>query len=213
MRTTSASQINPILKLVLEIGPLAAFFLTFNFGEEILDNPLMFSGLEMITGQAALEGKSGPLFVATASFMIAIAISLTVSYVLTRTLPRMALVTAAFVAVFGGLTLWLANDLFIKIKPTLVNCTFALILVIGLIRGRSYLKDLMHDAMPLTDEGWMIFTRRWAYFFLFLALVNEFAWRSLDDADWVTFKTFSGPALTFLFVGLHFPFLQRHTIE
>ena len=88
MTTTEKQEINPVLKLLLEIGPLAVFFLTFRYGEEILANPMLFSGLEMVTGAEALRGQSGPVFVATACFMVAIAISLTVSWLMTRSLPK-----------------------------------------------------------------------------------------------------------------------------
>lgn len=207
------TQTNPILKLLLEVGPIAVFFLTFRYGEEILANPTLFSGLEMATGADALRGQSGPVFVATASFMVAIAISLSVSWSLTRSLPKMAVVTGIVVAVFGGLTLWLQDETFIKMKPTIVNGIFALVLGFGLLQGRSYLKYLMGDAMPLTDEGWMIFTRRWVMFFVFLAIVNEAVWRTQTTEFWVGFKTFGNLPLTLAFVAFHWPFLQRHSVE
>src|SRR5690625_7743330 len=92
---------------------------------------------------------------------------------MTRALPRMAVVTAIVVAIFGGLTLWLQDDTFIKMKPTIVNVIFALILGFGLLQGRSYLRYLMGETMPLTDRGWLLFTRNWALFFLACAIANE----------------------------------------
>ncbi|MEM7057366.1 MAG: septation protein A [Pseudomonadota bacterium] len=213
MTTTDKQEINPVLKLLLEIGPLAVFFLTFRYGEDILANPMLFSGLEMATGSDALRGQSGPVFVATASFMVAIAVSLTASWFLTRSLPKMAVVTAFVVVIFGGLTLWLQDETFIKMKPTIVNGIFALILGFGLLQGRSYLKYLMGDALPLTDQGWMIFTGRWVMFFIFLAILNEIVWRTQTTEDWVTFKTFANLPLTLAFVAFHWPFLQRHSTE
>ncbi|MEM7188047.1 MAG: septation protein A [Pseudomonadota bacterium] len=213
MTATSKEQINPFLKLVLEIGPLAVFFLTFQYGEEILANPTAFSWLEMATGADALRGQSGPVFVATTFFMVAIAISLSVSWWLTRSLPKMAVVTGIVVAVFGGLTLWLQDETFIKMKPTIVNCIFALILGFGLLQGRSYLKYLMGDALPLSDRGWMIFTGRWVLFFIFLAALNEAVWRTQTTETWVSFKTFANLPLTLAFVAFHWPFLQRHAVE
>ncbi|MEM6934195.1 MAG: septation protein A [Pseudomonadota bacterium] len=206
-------EINPVLKILLEIGPLAVFFGAFTYGEEILSHPVVFGGMEMATGPAALEGKNGPIFVATALFMVAIALSLSVSWWLTRSLPKMAVVTAVVVTVFGGLTLWLQDDTFIKMKPTIVNGIFAVTLFVGLTQGRSYLKYLMGDSMPLTDEGWIIFTKRWVGFFLFMALLNEAIWRTQSTEFWVTFKTFGNLPLTLLFMVSQYPLLRRHMLE
>ncbi|MEM7213312.1 MAG: septation protein A [Pseudomonadota bacterium] len=160
-----------------------------------------------------MASEQGPILVATAMFMVAIAISLLVSWSLTRTLPKMAVVTAIVVAVFGGLTLWLQDETFIKMKPTIVNGTFALILGFGLLQGKSYLKMLIGETMPLTDEGWMIFTRRWVGFFIFLGLVNEIVWRTQTTEFWVSFKTFANLPMTFIFLACQWPLLQKHGIE
>jgi intracellular septation protein len=180
--------VNPLLKLLLEIGPLGVFFGSFRYGRELLEYPAVAGLIEPITGSDALVGVSGPLFVATVFFMIAIALSLSVSWVLTRHLPRMALVTAIVVACFGGLTLWLQDETFIKMKPTIVNGIFALILGFGLLQGRSYLKDLMRETLPMNDAGWMIFTQRWIMFFVCMAALNEVVWRSQTTEFWVSFK-------------------------
>ncbi|GMG80912.1 septation protein A [Paralimibaculum aggregatum] len=209
----SSQTINPWLKLALEIGPLAVFFLSFRYGAEILAMPGVAEALAVITGPKVLAGQTGPLFVATATFMVAIAVSLTVSWVATRRLPRMAVVTGIVVAVFGTLTLVLQDETFIKMKPTVVNGLFALILGFGLLQGRSYLKYLLGETMPLDDRGWMIFTWRWAGFFVLLAVLNEVIWRTQSDAFWVSFKTFGNLPLTILFMALQFPLLKRHMIE
>jgi intracellular septation protein A len=125
----------------------------------------------------------------------------------------MAVVTAVVVAVFGGLTLWLQDETFIKMKPTIVNAVFAAILGFGLLQGRSYLRYLMGEAMPLTDRGWMIFTQRWVMFFVICAVLNEIVWRTQTTEFWVSFKTFFYLPLTFAFVALHWSFLQRHAVE
>jgi intracellular septation protein len=209
----TVKNLNPLLKLVLEIGPLGVFFLTFRFGRELLGIPAVSGLLEPLTGPAALAGPSGPLFVATAFFMVAIAVSLSASWHLTRHLPRMAVVTGIVVAIFGGLTLWLQDETFIKMKPTIVNSVFAVILGFGVARGRSYLKYLMGSAMPMDDAGWMIFTRRWVLFFVFMAALNEVIWRSQTTEFWVTFKTFGSLPLTFVFLALQWPLLKRHMVE
>jgi intracellular septation protein len=209
----TTKNLNPLLKLVLEIGPLGVFFLTFRYGRDLLSIPAVSSLLERATGPEALAGQSGPLFVATAFFMVAIAVSLSASWHLTRHLPRMAVVTGIVVAIFGGLTLWLQDETFIKMKPTIVNSVFAVILGFGVMRGRSYLKYLMGSTLPLDDEGWMIFTRRWVVFFLCMAALNELIWRTQSTEDWVAFKTFGSLPLTFAFLALQWPLLKRHMVE
>ena len=209
----TTKNLNPLLKLLLEIGPLGAFFLSFRFGRELLDIPAVYGLLETVIGAEALAGPSAPLFVATAFFMVAIAVSLSASWHLTRHLPRMAVVTGIVVAVFGGLTLWLQDETFIKMKPTIVNSIFAVILGFGVVKGRSYLKYLMGSTLPLDDAGWMIFTRRWVMFFIFMAALNELIWRTQTTEDWVAFKTFGSLPLTFVFLALQWPLLKRHMVE
>lgn len=204
---------NPLLKFALEIGPLAIFFICFRYGEALLAHPSVADGMALVAGPAAVAGEQAAVLLATAAFMVAIAASLAVSWWMTRAVPRMAVVTAVVVAVFGGLTLWLQDATFIKMKPTIVNAVFALILGVGLLRGRSYLSYLMGDAMPLTQRGWMIFTRNWVLFFATCAVVNEIVWRTQSTEFWVGFKTFFYMPLTFLFIAFHIPFLQRHSTE
>jgi intracellular septation protein len=209
----TTKNVNPLLKLVLEIGPLAVFFLTFRYGRELLEFPAVSNLLESAVGSEALAGPSGPLFVATVFFMVAIVTALSVSWWLTRHLPRMAVVTGIVVAIFGGLTLWLQDETFIKMKPTIVNGVFATILGFGLVKGRSYLKYLMGETMPMDNEGWMIFTQRWVMFFIFMAALNEIVWRSQTTEFWVAFKTFGSLPLTFVFLALQWPLLKRHMLE
>ena len=209
----TARPLNPLLKLVLEIGPLLLFFISFRQGRTMLDLPAVNGLLAPLTGEAALAGDSGPLFLATAVFMVAILVSLAVSWRLTGRLPRMALMTAAVVALFGGLTLWLQDETFIKMKPTIVNALFALVLGAGLARGRLWLRDLMEGAMPLDEAGWRIFTRRWVGFFVAMAVLNEIVWRTQTTDTWVAVKTFGYLPLTFLFLAFQWPLLRRHAVE
>ena len=210
MSATRPEKLNPALKSVLEIGPLAVFFVAYRFGGDLLAHDIVRAPLVALTGPAALASESGPLYVATLAFMATITVTLSISWALTRHLPRMALVTAAVVAVFGGLTIWLQDETFIKMKPTIVNGIFGATLAVGLLQGRSYLKYLMGEAVPLDDAGWMIFTRRWVAFFAFMACLNEVVWRTQTTDFWVTFKTFSGVPLTLLFLASQVPLLQRH---
>ncbi len=190
---------SPWLKLALEIGPLAVFFGAFQWFK---DAPVTVGGVEY---QAVV--------IATAFFAPAILISLGVSWALERRVPRMAAVTAVVVIVFGGLTLALNDDTFIKMKPTIVNGLFALGLGIGLVQGRSYLKVLMGEALPMSDAGWMIFTRRWALFFVALAVLNEAIWRTQTTDFWVSFKTFGNLPLTLGFMATQYPLLKRHALD
>ena len=179
-------KVNPALKLALELGPLAVFF--------------------------AANAARG-IFVATAAFMIATVIALGLSYALTRTVPIMPLVTAVFVLVFGGLTLVLANDLFIKLKPTIVNLTFAAILFVGLKTGRLFIKLVLESALQLTERGWIVLTRAWIGFFILLAALNEIVWRSTSTNTWVTFKVFGIVPLTLLFSMAMVPVVMRHSVQ
>ena len=192
----SERSLNPILKLVLELGPVAIFFLTYRAYAE--DTVTIFG-----------RDYQG-VVLATIVFVPAILISLAVSWVLTRDLPKMAVVTAVVVVIFGGLTIWLNDATFIKMKPTIVNLIFAGILGWGIMRGRSYLKYLMGELLPMTDEGWMIFTKRWAMFFFFMAVLNEVIWRTQTESFWVNFKTFGSPIITFAFMMSQTGLLKRH---
>lgn len=182
---TQTPKINPILKLVLEIGPLAAFFFA--------------------------NAKLG-IFWATGTFMVAITISIVANWLLERRVPKLPLVTGIFVLVFGGLTLYLQDELFIKLKPTIVNALFAVILLGGLAFGRSFLKSILGQMFAMTDKGWRILTVRWALFFVFLALANEFAWRSFSTDDWVSFKVFFNLPVTVVFSISQLPTMNRHRL-
>ncbi|MEM7745534.1 MAG: septation protein A [Pseudomonadota bacterium] len=211
--TEQSHQPNPFIKLALEIGPLAVFFLSFRYGEDLLANPGIFNALSALTGPEILLSQTGPIMLATALFMVAIAVSLGASWWMHRELPRMAVVTGVMVALFGGLTLWLQDETFIKMKPTIVNSIFAVILGFGLLQGKSYLKMLLGQALPLTDRGWLIFTQRWVGFFIFLAILNEVIWRTQSTDFWVSFKTFANLPLTLGFMACQWPLLQRHSSE
>ncbi len=211
--TQPPAQPRPLVKLALEFGPLLVFFGTFNYGRELLGISAIHGLLAPVTGAAALAGQGGPILLATAAFMAAIAVAMGASWALTRHVPRMMLFTAVIVAVFGGLTLLLRDATFIKMKPTIVSLVFAAILGFGLLRGRSYLKDLMGETMPLDGTGWLIFTRRWVVFFACMAALNELIWRTQATEIWVAFKTFGFLPLTFLFVLSQWPLLKRHAVE
>jgi len=194
-------EMNPLLKFALELGPLLVFFFANARGEQIAD------------AFPVLQELGGPLFVATALFMAAMAISLSVSWAITRTLPIMPLVSGAVVLVFGTLTLWLQDETFIKMKPTIVNGLFAGVLLGGLVFGKSLLGYVFDQAFKLDAEGWRKLTLRWGLFFVFLAILNEVIWRSFSTDFWVAFKVWGTMPITILFMMTQFPLIKRHATE
>lgn len=174
---------NAFVKLALDLGPLIVFFVV-----------------------NSLHG----IFPATAAFMAAIGASLAISWVINREIAPMPLITAVFVLIFGGLTLYLDNELFIKLKPTIVNLLFAAILFGGLAVRRPLLRPLLHSVLRLEDQGWRILTFRWALFFVFLAMINEVVWRGFSTDFWVSFKLFGVMPMTVLFGMAQMGLLKRY---
>ena len=130
------------------------------------------------------------LFVATGAFMVAIVAAMIASYVVTRHVPMMAIVTAVMVLVFGTLTLVLHDETFIKVKPTIIYGLFAAILGGGLLFGRSFIAIMFDQMFNLTPKGWRVLTLRWALFFFAMAVLNEIIWRTQTTDFWVGFKVF-----------------------
>ncbi len=176
-------QLHPLLKLALELGPLGLFFY-FN--------------------------QSAGIFTATGIFVVATLVALAIHYALVRKLPMMPLVSGVVVVVFGGLTLFLQDELFIKLKPTIVNTLFGAILLGGLWFRKSLLTVVLDSVFHLTDEGWRKLTFRWGLFFLFLALVNEVVWRTQTTDFWVSFKVFGIMPITLAFALAQTPLIMRH---
>ena len=161
----------------------------------------------------ALElGPLGIFFFATAAFMVATIVSLSVSYAMVRRLPIMPLISGALVLVFGGLTLLLQDELFIKLKPTVINLMFAAVLLGGLAFGKPLLGYVFDEVVKLDAEGWRKLTLRWGLFFVVLAVLNEVMWRSFSTDTWVTFKVFGVMPLTLVFAFSQVPLMQRHAL-
>jgi intracellular septation protein len=184
--TPTKPQLNPFLKLALDFGPLVLFF---------------------------YANSHYDIFVATGTFMVAVLVALAISYVLTRHLPIMPVVTAVIVVVFGGLTLFLHDATFIKVKPTIIYALFGAVLLGGLLFGKPLLGSVLDSMFQLTDEGWRKLTLRWALFFFVLAILNEIVWRNTSTNVWVDFKVFGVTPLTFLFGALQVPLLKKYAVE
>jgi intracellular septation protein len=184
--TSKKKKLNPVLKLALDIGPLILFF--------------------------AANAKFG-IYAATGTFMAAVLIALAVSYVLTKHVAVMPLVTAVIVLVFGGLTLVLHDDLFIKLKPTIIYVLFGGTLVGGLAFNKPLLGMVFDSVFQLREEGWRKLTWRWALFFFALAVLNEIVWRTQTTDFWVSFKLFGVVPLTFLFAALQVPLLTKYSVD
>jgi intracellular septation protein len=180
------TQPHPLFKLATELGPLLVFF--------------------------AVNAKFH-LFAATGAFMVAIIAAMVASYVVTRHVPVMALVTGIVVLVFGTLTLVLHDETFIKVKPTIIYGLFATMLGGGLLFGRSFIAIMFDQMFNLTPRGWRLLTARWALFFLAMAMLNEVIWRSQSTDVWVAFKAFGVIPLTMGFAITQMPLIKRYHLE
>ena len=200
------AQLNPSLKLALDIGPLLLFFVANS-------KPALFAPIVaplLPTGITA--GEHGGIFVATAVFMTTIVIALVISYALTRHLPIMPLITALIVLIFGSLTLLLQDEVFIKLKPTIIYLLFGGVLLGGLAFGKPLLGIVFDSVFHLSEEGWRKLTLRWAAFFFALAALNEIVWRTQTTDFWVGFKVFGVLPLTFLFAAAQFPLMSKYAV-
>lgn len=192
-------KINSTLKFVLELGPVALFFIAYT---------------RMKDQQFELLGQSYEGFiVATALFIPVLLASTGILWWLTGKLSKMQLVTAVLVVIFGGLSVWFNDERFFKMKPTIIYLLFGGLLGFGLLRGQSYLRYVMEEALPMHHEGWMKLTQRLCAFFFGLALLNEVVWRTMSTDAWVNFKTFGLTIGVFLFFVLQTPLLNKYGLD
>ena len=186
-------------KTILEFGPILIFFLAYRYAPI----PPEFDG------DKGLE----QIIFATKIFIPVIFLSLVIGWFQTKEIAKMPLFSAIIILIFGGLTIWLRDETFIKMKPTILYLIFASILGLGLFRGRSYLETLMGSALPMSEIGWIIITRRFTIFFIFLAMLNECVWRLFSTDFWVSFKTFGLPALVLVFFFSQARIIQKYGNE
>ena len=198
---------SPMLKLTLELGPLLLFF----FANA---RPKLFAPLvELVLPTHLLAGANAGLFTATAVLIPAVLAALVASYLRTKHLPVMPLVTAVLVVIFGALTLYLQDPSFIKMKPTILYLAFGLALFGGILFDKPLLPIVLDNAIALSDRGWRILTWRWAIFFFMLAAANELVWRTQSTDTWVFFKFPGTVAIIFLFTMAQVPLMLRHEIK
>jgi intracellular septation protein len=175
-----------ISKILVDIGPLAVFFIFYI--------------------RSDLQSAILPLMIATV-------IAVLFSYIVEKKIPIMPTVGAAIILVFGGLTLYFNNEVFFKMKPTIINLLFAAILYIGEITKKPLLKYLLGATLKLQEKGWAILTKRWIGFFIALAILNEIIWRTQSTDLWVNFKVFGILPITFIFTMAQFSLIKKYQIE
>ena len=190
----------PFSKLILEMGPLIIFFICY-YNAPIPEN--LKNDLD--------EANLFKIIFATKIFVPAILVALFIGWFQTKQIAKMPLITAILVVVFGGLTIWLNNPIFIKMKPTLIYLIFSAILGYGLLKKKIYLKILMGPAIPMNEEGWLILSKRFVGFFVLLAFTNEIIWRFFSQDFWVNFKTFGLPILLIFFMALQFNLFNKYS--
>ena len=190
-------KINPIIKIILEIGPIIMFFLVYG---KIKDKVFQIAGIEY-------QG----FIIATGLFIPVLLLSILLLWLITGRIARMQIVTAILVVLFGGLTIWFNDDRFFKMKPTIIYLIFGGLLVLGLVRGKSYLEYVMEDMLPMEQKGWIILTTRVSIFFFALAITNEIIWRNMSTTSWVNFKTFGLTGALFLFFVGQTALIKKYT--
>jgi intracellular septation protein len=198
-KMTEKREINPLLKTALEFGPVLIFFAAYL---RYKDDVFTVWGTEY----------SGFILI-TAAFVPLLIVATGTLWALTGKLSRMQVATVILVTLFGGLSVWLNDERFFKMKPTAIYLLFGGLLAFGLVRGQSYLKYVMEETMPLQDAGWMILTKRLMFCFFGLALANELIWRFASTETWVYFKTFGLTAAVFVFFMAQSKLFQTYALE
>ena len=177
------------LKFLTDFGPLVIFFYYY------YDN-------------------SKDLKIAIPPFIIATITALIIMWVLEKKIPKVPLVSGILITLFGGLTIYFDNPVFIYVKPTIINILFALALFFGkYFTNEPVLKKIMGKSIPLTDIGWELLNKRWMFFFLGLAILNECIWRTQTEEFWVNFKVWGMLPITIIFTGFQIPLINKHKID
>ena len=178
---------NQALKLICDFFPLLTFFLIYK-----------------------ISSYPNPIIIATFGLVIATFIALLINYIFTKEIAKMPLFSALVVGIFGFLTIFSGNEIFIKIKPTLVNSLLAIILLFGYFSKKPLLKTLLGSIFEIEDKIWLDLSKRWAMFFIFLAILNEIIWRNFTTDVWIQFKVFGVLPISILFVCLQTPYILKN---
>ena len=191
---------NSLTKSILEFVPLITFFLAYYY----------FPNSNNLAGEDLSVEK---IIFATKVFVPVLLVASVLSYLILRTISKMSVITALLVIFFGALTIWFRDPTFIKMKPTIIYLSFAIILIAGLMRNRSLLKSLMGSTLALEERGWVLLTKRIIIFFICLAFLNELVWRFFGQDQWVNFKTFGMPILSLLFFAFQYRLFQKYLVD
>jgi len=184
----------PRLNAAIEYGPLAVFLIAYALGNRYLED-------------------TGAILAATAAIMVATVIALSVAWIVQRRVPKVPLISGVLLMVFGGLTLWLQDPVFIKMKPTILYLLFSAVLLGGMAMRRPLLKPLLSSAWQLDDAGWNKLTIRFGLFFIALAGLNELVWRTQTTDFWVTYKVFGTMGLILVFTMMQVGMIGRHQVN
>jgi intracellular septation protein len=176
-----------LTKFFVDIGPLAIFFIFYK--------------------------TTGSILEAIIPLMIATTIAVLISYIIEKKIPIMPTVGAFIILIFGGLTWYFKNPIFIFLKPTIINLLFAMILYLGILLKKPLLKNLLGANLKLADEGWTILTKRWISLFIVLAILNEIVWRNFSEELWVNFKVFGITTIIFIFTLAQISIIKKFQIE
>ncbi len=185
---------NQIIKLLIELGPIVVFFYANSHYSD--------------------ENGMGGIIPATKVFMVAMMISMVCSKIILKKIALMLWISAGLVAIFGGLTIYFDNEIFIKLKPTILYTLFAATLLGGYLAGKPLLKNIMEAGFPpIEDIAWMKMSRNWGLFFVGCAVLNEILWRTLNNADWIATKIWVFMPLSFIFAMAQMPIVMKHQID
>lgn len=172
-----------MLKLLVEFGPIIVFFATYKYGN---------------------------IFQATLYMVVVTAISLVISYIIDKKLSMPLIISGITLLITGSITLLSGNPMYIKMKPTLVYLVFGLTLYVGYLKNKPLIKHVLGSAFTMNDSHWVIVSRRFAYYFFAMAIINEMVWRNFSEGFWVNFKVFGAVPITFIFILFQVPFLLRN---
>lgn len=212
---------NPWLKLILEVGPLLIFFAAYSYGADLAAwagypnfglTPAEISAVQQGGDAAEAALSKTKILAATAIFMPTMILAVGISWYIAKKIPVMPMFSLVLVLIFGGLTLYLQNETFFKMKPTILNIFFGVALLIGMSMNKLFLKMIFQEGWSITEKGWRVLTFRWALFFFFMALTNEIVWRNFSNETWVWYKVWFNMPITMIFAVFQMRVVWQHPL-